>query len=83
MRSELEQAAYIDRYLLDQLDEEACTAFEEKMARDPELATTVRAQGTTHSLVRRFYARQEQLNEIFHSLMKERTFAAQIKTLFA
>jgi anti-sigma-K factor RskA len=83
MRSDLEQAAYIEGYLLNGLDDVSRRAFEEKIAHDPEFAATVRAQQKAYSFVQRFYQRQEQLNTVFHSLMKESAFAAQIKTLFA
>ena len=83
MRSELNELALIDSYLLRQLNEEETRTFEAGLLMDEALAEKVTAQRTAHRLIR-LYGRNEErrrLESIYQRLQGEPAFANQLKSL--
>jgi hypothetical protein len=84
MRSELNEACLIDRYLLRQLSNEEARAFESGLLLNEALAEKVEAQRMAHLLIRLYGRRKERrrLDEIYRQLLMETSFAHQLKTIF-
>lgn len=84
MRSELNEVALIDQYLLRQLSNDDERAFEASLLLDEALAEKVEAQRTAHRLIRRYAWREERsrLEAIYRLLLEEADFAHQLKTIF-
>ena len=85
MRSDLNELAAIDQYLLRQLDEAEQQHFEAQLLISGSLAEKVAAQRLAHRLIRR-YGRQrerERLERIHRQLLAEPGFFQQLKMIFS
>jgi hypothetical protein len=85
MRTELDEARQIDRYLFRRLNQDDTREFEARLLLNETLAAKVDAQRTAHRLIR-LYARMQERNrlqEIYRNLLTEKNFADQLKNIFA
>jgi hypothetical protein len=84
MRSDLNEAWLIERYLLRQLSEEEARTFESGLLLNEALAEKVAAQRMAHRLIRLYGRRGERrrLDGIYRQLMTEASWAHQLKTIF-
>ena len=80
MRSELTEIALIDGYLLKQLDRAQTQAVEADLLLKEQFAEKVEAQRMAHRLIR-LYGQKSRLEKIYQLLLKEPTFANQLKSL--
>ena len=83
MRSELEEVALIDSYLLKQLDPEVTRAFEAGLLMNEDFAQKVEAQRSAHRLIRLYgrNANRNRFENIYQLLLNEPAFAGQLKSL--
>lgn len=85
MRSDLDEIAQIDQYLLRQCSEEEAKQFEVQLLLNEALAEKVEAQRLAHRLIR-LYSRQKErsrIEGIYRQLLEEPAFARQLKTIFS
>lgn len=85
MRSELNEAWLIDRYLFRQLNEDDTREFEAGLLFSETFAAKVEAQRVAHRLIR-LYSRMHERNrleEIYRQLLTEKNFTDQLKNIFA
>jgi hypothetical protein len=84
MRSELNELALIDSYLLKQLDREVTRAFEAGLLLNEAFAEKVEAQRMAHRVIRLYGRREERrrLDNIYRLLQREPAFAGQLTTIF-
>ena len=80
MRSELNELALIDNYLLQQLDEKETNNVETSIILNESFAAKVEAQRMAHRLVR-LHGQKCYLESIYQYLMQEPAFSNQIKNL--
>ena len=84
MRSELNETALIDNYLLRQLSQEETRTFEAGLLLNETLADKVEMQRLAHRLIR-LYGRKEErsrLERLYRQLLSETAFANQLKNIF-
>ncbi len=84
MRSDLNEIAQIDQYLLRQFSEEEGKHFEAQLLINNALAEKVEAQRLAHRLIRLYSRRKERdkIEGIYRQLLEEPAFAHQLKTIF-
>ena len=83
MRSELNELALIDNYLLHQLDAEETKDVETNMCVNAIFAEKVDTQRIAHRLIRLFSRKEERsrMEKIYQLLLTEKAFSDQIKAL--
>ena len=82
MRSELNELALIDNYLLHQLDAEETRNVEISILSNDAFAQKVEAQRIAHRLIR-LYSHKARLEKIHAYLLTDQNFADQLKNIFA
>lgn len=84
MRSELNEIALIEQWLLRQLSEDEARNFEARLLLDGAFAEKVEAQRVCHRLIRHYARAQERLRleTIYRLLLEEAGFAHQLNTIF-
>jgi hypothetical protein len=85
MRNELTETEQIEEYLSHQMSGEKKAQFETRMLLDGALFEKVEAQKHVHKLIRIFSRRQQRnkLELIYQQLLREPSFAQQLKNIFA
>lgn len=85
MRNDLIEIEQIEKYLLQQLSNEEKRRFETRMLVEPTLYENTEAQKHVYKLIRIFSRRQQRnkLEFIYQQLLREASFAQQLKNIFA
>ena len=85
MRNDLIEIEQIEKYLSDQMSSETKSQFETVMLFDGSLVEKVEAQKQVHKLIRIFSRKQQRnkLELIYQQLLREPSFAQQLKNIFA
>ena len=85
MRNDLIETEQIEEYLSHQMSGENKAQFETRMLLDGSLSEKVEAQRNVHTLIRIFSRRQQRnkLELIYQQLLREPSFAQQLKNIFA
>lgn len=85
MRNNLIEVEQIEKYLSHQMSGEEKSQFETSMLLDGSLFEKVEAQKQVHKLVLFFSRRQQRnkLESVYQQLLREPSFAKQLKNIFA
>lgn len=85
MRNDLIEVEQIEKYLSHQMSGENKAQFETRMLLDGSLFEKVEAQRHVHKLIRIFSRRQQRnkLELMYQQLLREPSFAQQLKNIFA